>query len=520
VVPAVITAWCLHSLSLPGYVVQVDSVFGPHSPSPAWGFTAPLQLVSYLVGGAAAGRLWIAAALYLCGFGPMVLFRRQHWIVQLFAGGLSSLNPWVYGRLVEGQWGVAAALGMIFLWLGAWEALQRRPGWPRAVCCAGLGGAAAVFDQHSLGLLVVLAGASLVWHRSWWHRPNMAWSGASFLLVGVLLLYGLVPFFVGHGNDSYHAIAQFSQTDLIAFRAAASSTYGLWVNLAGLFGFWPERLGRMPLLNRGAVWWPLTTAILLVAAVAGAWLRRDRAWLLATGVLGLALAGSTATGPGLAATFWLMQRVPLLAAFREPEKWDALWLIALVVLGAEALAMLIVKVSTGRPLASALSAVAVVCLALALLLPDGVSAIRELPATVAPVRYPASWLDAAAYLRAQVPARDRVVVLPWELYEPLPFTGDRLTANPAPVVFPGYLISPSDAQLPGAANPAGPDDLARVALHPVDGSCALESTLRRLGVHWAIVEPAPGGQADARELLSCGFDVGYGHLPGLVVLRR
>jgi hypothetical protein len=519
VVPAVITAWCLHSLSLPGYIVQVDSVFGPHTPSPAWGFTAPLQLVSYMVGGAAAGRLWIAAALYLCGFGPMVLFRRRHWLVQVFAGALSSLNPLVYGRLVEGQWGVAAALGTVFLWLAAWEALQRRPGWSRAVCCAGLGAAAAVFDQHSLGLLVVLAGVSLVWHRSWRHLPQLAWSGASFLLVGVLLLYGLIPFFLGHGNDSYHTIAQFSKADLIAFRAAASRTYGLWVNLAGLFGFWPERLGRIPLLNEGAPWWPLTAAILVVAALVGAWLRRDRTWLLATGILGLAVAGSTATAPGLAAMLWLMQRVPLLAAYREPEKWSALWLIALVVLGAEGLTALVVKMSAGRPLASALSAVAVVCLALAILLPDGVGAIRELPATVVPVRYPASWLDAAKYLQTRVPAHDQVVVLPWELYEPLEFTGDRLADNPAPVVFPGNLITPHDAQLAGAANQVGPDDLATVAMHPVEGSCALGSTLHRLGIHWAIVEPAPGGRADARELLSCGFEVGFGRLSGLVVLR-
>jgi hypothetical protein len=520
VVPAVITAWCLHSLALPGYVLQVDSVFGPRSPSPAWDFGAPVQLVGSLVGGATAGRLWIAAALYLCGFGPMVLFRRRHWVVQVFAGALASLNPWVYGRLVEGQWGVAAALGTIFLWLATWEALQRRPGWSRAVCCAGLGAAAAVFEQHSLGLLVVLAGVSLVWHRSSWHLPQLAWSGASFLFIGVLLLYGLVPFFLGHASGSYYTVEHFSKADLIAFRAAASRAYGLWGNLAGLFGFWPERLGRIPLLNRGAPWWPLTTAILVVAALAGAGLRRDRAWLLATGILGLAIAGSTASAPGLAAMLWLMQRVPLLGAFREPEKWSGLWLIALVVLGAEALTALVVKISTGRPLANALSAVAVLCMALALLLPDGVGAITELPATVVPVRYPASWLHAAEYLQARVPARDQVVVLPWELYEPLRFTGDRLISNPAPVVFPGDLISSDDAQIPRAANQTGPDDLAAVALHPVDGSCALESTLHRLGIRWAVVEPAPGGRADARELLSCGFKARYGRLPGIVVLSR
>jgi hypothetical protein len=109
---------------------------------------------------------------------------------------------------------------------------------------------------------------------------------------------------------------------------------------------------------------------------------------------------------------------------------------------------------------------------------------------------------------------------PWTLYEPLPFTGHRLISNPAPVVFSGTLLSSNDAQIPGVANETGPDDLAAAALHPKQGSCELASKLQRLGVKWAIAEPAPGGRADARSLLSCGFKVRYGRLPGIVVLRR
>ena len=519
-VPAIVTAWCLRSLASPGYVLQVDAIFGPHSPFPTWGFTAPIQLITYLIGGAAAGRMWLGSALFLCGFGPMVLFRKSPWSVQLFVGLLGSLNPFVYGRLVEGQWGVAAALGMTFLWLGAWESLQRRPRLAGAALCTLLALGAMMFDQHAIGLLAVLAGASLIWNRAWREPGRLGWSGASFLFLGILLLFGLVPFFLSHGSDSYFAVARFSRGDLVEFRAAASRSYGLWVNLAGLFGFWPERLGRIPLLHQGAPWWPFTTAVLISAAVAGAFLRRSHGWLLLTGLVGLAIAGSTATGPGLDALQWLFQRVPLLAAYREPEKWSALWAIALIVLGAEALKVLLAKAATGRPRNSALAGLAAVCIGLAVLVPDGIGALRELPATIVPVKYPSSWLGAATYLRDTVPLHEPVVVLPWTLYEPLPFTGDRLTSNPAPVVFSGKLLSSNDAQIPGVANETGPDDLAAAALHPKMGSCELASKLQHLGVKWAIVEPAPGGRADARALLNCGFKVRYGRLPGIVVLSR
>jgi hypothetical protein len=482
----------------------VDAIFGPHSPFPTWGFTAPIQVVTYLIGGAAAGRLWISAALFLCGFGPMVLLRKAPWPVQLFGGLLGSLNPFVYGRLVEGQWGVAAALGMTFLWLGAWESLQRQP---------RLAGAA-------IGLLAVLAVLSLIWHRAWRDPRRLRWSGASFLFLGLLLLFGLVPFFLGHGSDSYFAVQRFSRADLIEFRSTASRSYGLWVNLAGLFGFWPERLGRIPLLNHGAPWWPLATAVLVAATLAGAWLRGGRAWLLVAGILGLAIAGSTATRPGLDAVEWLLQRIPLLAAYREPEKWSSLWAIALVVLGAEALSALLAKASAGRPWSSVLAGLAAACIGLAVLLPDGVGAIKELPATIVPVQYPSSWLAASTYLHDRVASRQPVVVMPWELYVPLPFTGNRLVSNPAPVVFSGKLLTATDAQVPGVLNETGPDDLAAAALHPKTGSCELATKLHRLGVKWAIVEPAPGGRADARALLGCGFKVRYGHLPGIVVLSH
>lgn len=50
-------------------------------------------------------------------------------------------------------------------------------------------------------------------------------------------------------------------------------------------------------------------------------------------------------------------------------------------------------------------------------------------------------------MEEHVASNSPVVVLPWSLSEALPFTGNLLTANPAPVFFPGQLISPND--LPG-----------------------------------------------------------------------
>ena len=512
--PGVVTLWCLHSLLAPGYVLQIDAVFGPHMPLSLSGVGAPLTLVAHLLGGYWSGRLYVGLAIFLCGFGPMVLLRRLNWMAQVPAGLLGALNPFVYDRVVEGQWGVAAGAGMLFLWLAAWEGLLRRPSAGRLALTAGAGWLAVVFDQHTIGVLLVLAAASLLWRRAWRDRRTLVWGLGSFVLLVAALSYALSPFFSGP-NSTYYSVQHFSRADLVEFRSTASPRYGLWVNLLGLYGFWAERLGRIPMLNSGTPWWPLAAAVLAALAIAGAWVRREWAWLLGCAVLGLLIAGSTATGPGQEAFLWLMQRIPLVGAYREPEKWSELWLLAVVVLSSAVMDQL-----RRTPRHASWGGALTVVLVAATLLPAGAAMLRELPATVRPSRYPTGWLQAAAYMKRTVPSSSPVLVLPWTLYEELPFTGNVLTANPASVVFPGHLISPNDLQIPGAVTEASaPGNLTQIALDPLAPDCALAKGIRKLGISWVLVEPAPGGEQSASALLSCGFTVRFGEPPGLILLR-
>jgi hypothetical protein len=512
--PLAITLWCLHSLAGPGYVLQIDAVFGPRMPLALSGVGAPLTLVAHLLGGYWSGRLFLGLSLFLCGFGPMLLLRRLRWFAQVPAGILGILNPFVYDRVVEGQFGVAAGIGAVFLWLAAWELLQVRQSPGRLLLTAGAGWLAVVLDEHTAGFLLVLAVASLLCSRAWREPRRLLWGAGSFALLAVFLSYAIPPLFLGH-NSTYQVVQRFSRADLVEFRSTPSPTYGLWVNLVGLYGFWAERLGRVPMVNARALWWPLSTAVLVALAGFGAWVARRRSWLLATGVLGLLVAGSTATAPGQRVFLWLMQHLSLVGAYREPEKWSGLWLVALVVLGAEAVDHL------GRsPRWSGWAPRLALLMVAAAILPAGAGALRELPATVRPSRYPADWASAATYLEHHVPGGTPVLVLPWTLYEELPFTGNLLTANPAPVYFPGRLVSPNDLQIPGAVTEAAaPGDLTQLALDPLAPNCALARGLRRLGFHWVIVEPAPGGQQVASALLGCGFASRSGGLPGLVVVE-
>src|SRR5438067_3436810 len=331
VLPLGLSLLCLRSIFHSGYLLQVDIVFGPRPGAVASGISAPLSALEVaavrVLGGEMAGNVYAVATLFLAGFAPMVLFRRASWYAQCAAGFLGALNPFVYDRLVEGQWHVVIAAAGLFLWLAVWEALQARPGFSRAALSAFCGAAVVSFDPHAIGPLILLTIAGASWTRIWQDRLRLRWTAVSVGLLAFVLLPGVVSFFLARSPGNYSAVRQFTRADFAFFRSTASPDYGLVPNLIGLYGYWGERIGRFPLATGGAAWWPATTALVVAAALWGAWLRRERAWLLLCGVIGLAVSASTALPGGVDAAAWLAARIPAVAAYREPEKWSALWLL-------------------------------------------------------------------------------------------------------------------------------------------------------------------------------------------------
>jgi len=523
--PLVLSLLCLSSVFRDGYFLQVDIVFGPRPGSVVPGFGAPITWLQAgavdIFGGEVTGKVYAVGTLLLAGFAPMVLFLRAPWYAQCAAGVLGALNPWVYDRMSEGQWGVVIAGAGLFLWLAAWEALQARPSFSRAALLAVCAAAIVAFDPHAVGPLAVLVVVGALWQRVWTNRDRLRWTVASIAMQALLLLYGLVQFFVSDHSGSYLAVRQFTRADFEFFRSVASPDYGLAVNLVGLYGYWGERIGRFPLATGGAGWWPLTTAVIVATALVGVWLRRDRAWLLLCGLLGLLLSASTAIPGGVDAAVWLSARLPLVSAFREPQKWSALWLLALVVLAAGAVeAIAATPGKTGRRSHRTFAAALAYALVLAALLPAGISQIRSLPATVEPVRYPDYWHATAGYLARSVPHDEPVVVLPWHLYQPLRATEGRLTANPASVFFPGRLVVPRNIEIPGRATEiTSRYDRIGLAAGRENSPCALARSLRSLGIRWALVLDGAESVATVSTLRRCGYSLVEGR-PGFTAVLR
>jgi hypothetical protein len=445
----------------------------------------------------------------------MVLLRHSRWFAQTAAGVLGLLNPWVYDRFVEGQWGVLNAAAGLFLWIAAWEELKERPGPWAAALLALCTAAIAAFDPHALGPLAVLAVAAALSIRIWRHRPVLSWSAVSLGFLAVLLTYPVVSFFLDDSRGGYATVRQFTRADFAFFRSVSSDEFGLIPNLIGLYGYWGERIGRFPLANADASWWPIAAAVLVAATLAGAWMRRDRAWLLLCGVVGLAISASTALPGGVDAATSLARHVPLVAAYREPQKWSELWLVAIVVLSGSAVDALARR---RRPwIGSMLAYTLVLCV----LFPAGVAQIRTVPSIVEPVEYPAYWSRTAQYLEWAVPDREPILVLPWHLYQPLDVSEGRVVANPARVVFPGRLIVPQNLEIPGRFSEVSSryDRIGAVIRRRGYRSCAVARSIRREGVRWVLVLDGTEGRGAALGLLTCGFELVQGHPGRTAVLR-
>jgi hypothetical protein len=524
VLPLAVALICLRSLVHSGYLLQVDIVFGPRAAPIPSGFGAPVAFVQAVVtevfGGQTAGKLYAVGTLFAAGFGPMVLLRRTRWYTQVTAGMLGALNPWTYARVAEGQWGVAVAAAGLFLWVAAWEHLWERSGWRAALLLAVCAATIIAFDPHAVGPLAVLGVAAFLWQGVWRNPLVLRWLGTSVALLALFLAYGVVSFFVADERGGYSAVRQFSRADFAFFRSTPSADYGLIANVAGLYGYWGERFHRFPLANESP-WWPLSSGLVFIAALVGAWICRERAWLLICGLVGLALSVSTALHGGVSAATRLAELVPPIAAFREPQKWDALWLLALVALSASAVDAVAARTEgaggSRRWVAPALAYL----LILAALFPAGVTQIRSLPEMVKPLQYPGYWYRSAAYLDRNVGPDERVAVLPWHLYQSLAFSEGRLVANPARQFFTGRMLVPQNLEIPGRATELiEPEDrIGLVAAATGQGSCAVGRELRRQRVRWVLVLDAAEGRETVRGLQRCGFKLLQGRAGRTALLR-
>jgi hypothetical protein len=428
-----------------GYLILLDFPSGPDrpevSPFPLPSSGDPGNAVLLNAGHALLHELWrpLPEKLFLLlpivvgGLGLYRLVRDAlglRAVAAVFGGMLYVVNPFLYDRYLSGH--LHFTLGYALLpWalLPLVRAMRAPSGGSAAIVGLWVGVLAAVsFHVAGLYALLIVLAAIVGAGRA---RARAAFAAVAAGLGALVSGYWLLPLFFAPER-------QVGVADLSVYESRPD---GLEVvpTLVAMYGFWREEFIR-PVEERPALYLLLVPILALVVVGAitvlrGTTHRRLGLALVTAATLGLLLGAGTAFPPTAGSFRWLFTHVPFMGAFREPQKFLALTVLAYAVLGAAGLERLSRR---GR------WAVAAAPIAIASVLLYGHAMLWGLSGEVELSRYPASWTEADRVMNQK--GDGALIVLPWKLYEDWTFTDARIVANPAPAFFTGReVLSANDA---------------------------------------------------------------------------
>lgn len=335
-----------------GFVLLGDMVFTPAMRPPV-SLLGPVRgtmdvaliynlawLVSRVIGAVLLQKI----ILFLIAFLPGYLMYRnvpatREWS-RVFAGTLYALNPFIYTRMLVGQWGFLLGYALLPVVFASAVKTASEPDAGRCARTALWIGGTALLSLHA-GALALLTAAAV-----WAVEVLRGRRKARMLAAGfaVLLLFALVSaFWLLPALDSGSPGSYMGRADLEAFETRTTSEAGTALSVAGLYGYWKTQLdGLMP--RRYVPAWPVFGLLALALCAIG--LRRYAAepgrgpGLLALAALAvlaffLALGARAPITGGIFS--WFYDNVAVFRLFREPQKFVALLALAYAVVGASGL---------------------------------------------------------------------------------------------------------------------------------------------------------------------------------------
>lgn len=470
-----------------GYILSYDMIFSPHAQV---SFKAAheglslysallvqlfVKMMSLLLPMDWVQKLILYTIFFLAVYGMYRSLPLCSRLARLVGGLFYAINPFVYDRLMAGHWIFLLAYSLTPFVLLQFYRLFTRYDRRSLITVISLWSFVAALSPHHLLILGLLfAGLALLFVRS---RRAVVYAliaagGTLALSSWWLLPLALTPNFT-------HS---FGLGDFYTFASKPDTTYGIWLNLISLQGFWYTAWHS--LRDMGA-WWPLFVAFWLTPVCAG--LGVSARWRSAPSsrlVWSLALVGWAAlflaAGPNAEVgplNTWLFGHVPGLIGLRESHKLLALLALFYAVATAFALDALSQQKKRWLTALGVLVTVSMILCSSWWLLWGAQGQLR-------PVHYPAEWEAFYRYLDSR-PASERVLVLPYELYLNKTFA-HRLVANPALAYYDERLILSTDPKLPGLRLYSTPQTL------PIDAAIArrdprlLEHVLHCEGVRFVM----------------------------------
>lgn len=444
----------LSKMLLPGYVLTLDMAWSPEMPY-AWNTDAPnnayplwvlihaltLIIPSWVVQKIVLGGL-IFSLLYIpWRFLPFV----EGVYARIFSAGVFALNPFVYARVLAGQWFILLAYALLPLLLYALVRLSQKPDRRSGAIFFLVLSLIGLLSIHFLYLSCLVSALWLGTHMvcDWWRGGEDSLRVVRILRYGtfaglgfiILNLFWIVPVAL----RSAPIEARFDETYFSAFASAGHGVVPVVANVAVLGGFWGENL----------VWgkyfaWPQDTAVFWIAVffififigrgvvhlLRNPATRFHAGVILGIGIFAYVTALGMADTPFQNFNLFLYEHVPFWSGLRDSHKIAGVLALVYAVFAGVGVSAFLSKIK--KRSVSTESFVSMLVLLVPILF--GMYMWGGMHGGLRSVWYPADWYEAKSIVD-KMPAGEKTLVLPWHGYLSLDFADNKIVGNPTQAFF-------------------------------------------------------------------------------------
>jgi hypothetical protein len=453
-----------------GFVLLLDWTPVPKAPfpqefnNPSFLYDLFFWFFNLLLPGGLLQKIFITSALFFAGSGIYFFLTRLRIVQQpewaaYFAGILYMFNPYVYSRVLVGQWLLIMALGLLPWFFYALMRFLQNPTLRQAFFVALSWSGVVILSIH-LGfiLAIPIVLLSIITSVNFFlenHGNLFKFMTGLFFIVVVFIslnFYWLIPIARGNSSLSIFVEQTLNDTHIFSFSTRTDVRQGILWNTAAMYGFWGDDDYRYASEKIIVPHWFYLFCVILALVVWGVIIsilkcyHRKKStkptdffrWriilpFIFTGLIVFFFAVGVSYTPFQPVVLWFYHSIPFFKGLREPQKFVALLIFVYSIFGAIGVDHLLASIE--RIPHKKIAILKLFAPAFFLLIPLAYSPgmFWAFNGGIKSSQYPASWFTADQFL--QNDRTDfRVLFLPWHQYINLSFARG-VVYNPADQFF-------------------------------------------------------------------------------------
>jgi hypothetical protein len=446
----------LWQLLLPGYILTLDMVFGPHAIMPSYTgidiVSFPLSYLLYIA--QLLMPAWEVEKIVLCVLWFAMFYVPLRWYpltriygIEYLGSVLFAINPFVYERMLAGQWRVLAGYVCVYILMSLLiQSINNRSLMAYALPLVILMG---ICTPHMalIGIVMVAVWKVLyvsqvmIARRYMPFRFSIRQIGIIVISILYICLWLLSVYMTPHNTTQ-----AFNHNDLVAFSTATDTHVGTVGNVMMLYGFWGEHEHWRTyfVIPKDAYWWTWLAlsamGIVICVGLVRVWQESRRMTILLTSTLLLSITCAVGIGesPLQYINQWLYDHVPLWIGLRDSTKWLVCVVSVYALLFSHGSLSIVSRVAAQYRRIF----VWVFCMLPFLYTP---TLLFALGGQLHTTWYPTEWYTVNKILTSTHPCR--AIFLPWHGYYTPRFNDFQLVGNTAPAFFDCDVVISHDADI-------------------------------------------------------------------------